>query len=120
MKFQSLKMRSYYSHKVLSELKIANKLKFPIKFNIFQEAIVRRLGSNKHPAKNIGKTSNPGLTWCKRPISHDTEQYCVLLILLFDKIIFYLTMLLITIRLKNKIPAFAAKAGGKPVVFQLF
>ena len=41
-------------------------------------------------------------------------------ILFLDKIIFHLIMQLIIIRPKNKIPALPAKAGEKPMVFQLF
>ena len=40
------------------------------------------------------------------------------LVLFLDKIIFHLIMLLIITRPKNKIPAFPAKAGEKPMVFQ--
>ena len=121
MKFQSVKMRSDYCQKLLNDLKISNKLKcwhFLSYINsLSYRNQPRRVRIYQPPWQNIGKIANPVLTWWKKA----TWYWTILspLILFMDMIVFLPILSIIIGRPKNKIPALPAKAGEKPMVFQL-
>ena len=103
-------MRPNYCHKVMNDIKISNKLEFPIHIQCLPVNYPRRVRIYQPPLQNIRKTSNPGWTrWNSFTMWH--WRIFSSLILSSDKIVFHLTMPLNVIRSKNKIPVFPAKAG---------
>ena len=56
----------------------------------------------------------------EKSLSHVTLHNLFFLILFLEKIIFHIIMLLLIVRPRNKIPAFPAIAGEKPIFFQFF
>ena len=120
MKFQPFKMLSDYRHKVLSDIKISTKLKIPMQIKCLPVNHPRRVRIYHPPlAKHRGNFES-WIELMKKACPTGYSSIFSSITLFRDKIVFQLIILLIIIQHKNRIPAFPAKAGETPMVFQFF